>query len=159
MAVLYWLRLPEHTDVFSQGYVGVTSQIEKRLRSHKHRFKSIWDKVVVEQLVISTKDYCFSIEQKLRPLRLIGWNKSAGGDKNNVMFGKENPNTGKFGEEAPNFVGWYITPLGKFSRPEDAANLHNCALTTIARRCKGRYVNGKFLMPQQGYAFEQKVAG
>ena len=159
MAVVYWLRLAKHTDVFSQGYVGVTSCIKKRLRSHKHRFKEIWNKIVVEQLVISTEDYCFSIEQKLRPSRMIGWNKSIGGDKNNQMVGTENPNSGKFGVEAPNFVGWYITPLGKFARPEDAAKLHNCALSTIARRCKGRSVNNKFLSPQKGYAFEQKVAG
>jgi hypothetical protein len=159
MAVLYWLRLPEHTDMFSQGYVGVTSHIEKRLRSHKHRFKSIWDKVVVEQLLVSTENYCFFIEQKLRPSRLIGWNKSIGGNKNNVMLGKDNPNTGKLGEEAPNFIGWYITPLGRFDRPEDAGKAHGCFKTTIIRRCRGREVNGKFLSPKKGYAFEQKVAG
>ena len=26
MAEVYWIRLPEHTDVFSQGYVGVTTK-------------------------------------------------------------------------------------------------------------------------------------
>jgi hypothetical protein len=159
MAVLYWLHFNNEADVFTQGYVGVASNIAKRLRSHKHRFKSIWEKVVVQQLVVSTQEYCFNLEQKLRPKRNIGWNKSTGGNRNNAMLAEENPNFGKIGENAPNFVGWYITPLGKFSRPEDAAKLHDCALTTIARRCKGRYANGKFLMPQKGYAFEQKVAG
>jgi len=159
MAVLYWLHLPDEVDVFTQGYVGVASDMTKRLRCHKHRFKNIWDKVVVKQLVVSTLSYCFDLEEKLRPKRNIGWNKSAGGLSNNVMVGKENPNFGKFGEQAPHFIGWYITPLGKFSRPEDAAKLHNCDLTTISRRCKGRYVNGKFLAPHQGYAFQQKVAG
>jgi hypothetical protein len=159
MAVLYWLHLPDEADVFTQGYVGVATDITKRLRSHKHRFKSIWDRVVVKQLVVSTPAYCFDLEEKLRPSRNIGWNKSTGGNKNNAMIGQDNPNFGKTGEQAPNFVGWYITPLGKFPRPEDAAKLHNCSLSAIARKCKGRYANGKFLMPQKGYAFEQKVAG
>lgn len=159
MAVLYWLHLPNEIDVFTQGYVGVASDMVKRLRSHKHRFKDIWDKVIVKELVVSNSTYCFELEEKLRPKRNIGWNKSVGGNNNNVMIGEENPNFGKFGEKAPHFIGWYITPLGKFSRPEDAAKLHNCALSTIARRCKGRYVNNRFLMPRKGYAFEQKVAG
>lgn len=159
MAVLYWLHLPNEADVFTQGYVGVASDMTTRLRSHKHRFKHIWDKVVVTQLAVSTKEYCFDLEKKLRPKRNIGWNKSIGGKGNNVMLAEENPNFGKTGENAPHFVGWYITPLGKFARPEDAAKLHNCALSTIARRCKGRYANNKFLTPQKGYAFEQKVAG
>jgi hypothetical protein len=151
--------LPNEVDVFTQGYVGVASDMTKRLRSHKHRFKHIWDKVVVTQLAVSTKEYCFDLEEKLRPKRNIGWNKSIGGKSNNVMLAEENPNFGKIGENAPYFVGWYITPLGRFFRPEDAAKLHNCALSTIARRCKGRYANNKFLTPQKGYAFEQKVAG
>jgi hypothetical protein len=159
MATLYWLRLPEHTDVFTQGYIGVSSDMTKRLRSHKHKFKKLWAKIIAQPLVISTKEYCFNLEQKLRPTRNIGWNKSIGGFRNNAMIGKENPNFGKFGDQAPHFIGWYITPLGKFSRPEDAAKLHNCALTTIDRRCKGRYVNGKFLAPKEGYAFEQKAVG
>jgi hypothetical protein len=159
MAVLYWLKAVEHTDMWSQGYVGVTSHIEKRLRSHKHRFKAMWDKIVFQKLVIADKRYCYDLEKKFRPFRNIGWNKSMGGYRLNAMNGKDNPNFGKIGQEAPNFIGWYITPLGKFARPEDAAVQHKCSLSTIARRCKGRYVNGKYLQPQKGYAFEQKVAG
>lgn len=159
MAVLYWIHHKDETDFLTQGYVGVASNFARRLASHKHRFKSLWNWLIVKQLLISTKEYCFEIEEKLRPSRNIGWNKSAGGYRNNVMFGSDNPNKGKFGEKASNFIGWYITPLGKFDRPEDAAKVHGCALTTIARRCKGRTVNGKFLPPQEGYAFVQKVAG
>lgn len=159
MAILYWLRLREHNDMFSQGYIGVSCNLHRRIISHKHRFKAIWNDIVVQQLVMSTPEYCYDLEKKLRPKRNIGWNKSIGGLKNNVMLGEENPNFGSFGEDAPNFIGWYITPLGKFSRPEDAAIVHNCAKTTIARRCRGRFANGKFLPPKDGYAFEQKVAG
>ena len=31
---VYWLHLPEHTDIFSQGYVGVSIEPEKRFIQH-----------------------------------------------------------------------------------------------------------------------------
>lgn len=159
MATLYWLRSPEHIDMFTQGYVGVAADMSKRLRSHKHKFKDLWDKIIVEKLVISTQKYCFELEKQLRPQRNIGWNKAVGGYRNNAMPNKQNPNYGKLGQQAPNFQGWYITPLGRFERPQDAAELHNCHSTAIIRRCRGRKVNGKFLSPHVGYAFEQKDVG
>ena len=156
MATLYWLRLPEHTDMFTQGYVGVAKDMAKRLRSHKHRFKDFWQQIIVEPLVISTQNYCFDLEEKLRPMRNIGWNKSIGGKSNNVMLAEQNPNYGKFGEQAPNFKGLWTTPLGTFETLKDAAKLHGVDTMTIQRRCIGRYANGKFYAPKQGYAFEQK---
>jgi hypothetical protein len=72
------------------------------------------------------------------------------------MNGDSNPNFGKTGQNASRFIGWYVTPLGRFERPEDAAKAHGCDKMTIYRRCKGRIVNAKFLPPQSGYAFEQK---
>lgn len=32
MALVYWLRLPEHTDIFTQGYVGVTTYNSDRIK-------------------------------------------------------------------------------------------------------------------------------
>jgi hypothetical protein len=151
------LHLQEETDPFTQGYIGVAANLEKRLRSHKHRFKELWHKIVVKPLLIAESDYCFSIEEKLRSVKNIGWNKAIGGYRNNTMIGNENPNFGKFGEQAPRFDGWYITPLGRFDRAEDAAKLHNCTLSTIQRKCRGRYINNKYLPAQSGFAFEQKV--
>jgi hypothetical protein len=159
MAFVYWLHYAEESDFLTQGYIGACSDLKNRLRSHKHRLKDIWDKVIVTKLVESTIDYCFELEQKLRPERKIGWNTSAGGYRNNVMHGEDNPNFGKVGEQAPHFVGWYITPLGEFARPEDAAKIHGCNLSTIVRRCRGRNVNGKFLPAKTGYAFKQKDVG
>ena len=35
MAIVYWIRRPEHTDIFSEGYVGVTSRsLEERIADH-----------------------------------------------------------------------------------------------------------------------------
>lgn len=156
MAVVYWLHLEDETDIFSQGYVGVTEKMAARLRSHKHHFKSIWHKVIIETIVDASKDYCFLIESKLRPTSKIGWNKGSGG-KFRKMIGEQNPNYEKFGEDAPNFIGWYITPFGKFARAEDAAKKIGVDSTTIQRRCRGRFVGKRYLPPHHGYAFEQKV--
>lgn len=156
MAVLYWVRLNEHTDIFTQGYVGVTPNFAKRLKEHKVKFKSMWDKIVMKTILIADDAYCYQIENKLRPTRNIGWNKAPGGWRNNSMFGVENPNYGKYGEEAPNFIGWYVTPKGKFSSSEDAAKAHGCVATTIQRRCCGRTIGSRKLPPQKGYAFMQK---
>jgi hypothetical protein len=157
MAQLYWLRLKEHTNVFNDGYVGVTSNFHRRLISHKHRFKDIWDDIIVETLLYGEEDYLYTVEQKLRPTKKIGWNLSSGGYKNNAMLGEDNPNFGKFGEKAPNFKGFWITPLGKFDAAKDAAKVHSTCITTIERRCRGRFANNKFYSPKEGFAFEQKV--
>ena len=157
MAHVYWLHLPEHKDFLTQGYIGAASNISARLRCHKHRFKSIWDKLVVELLVESTIDYCFELEKKLRPSRNIGWNIAAGGYANNVMHGKENPNFGKFGAEAPHYIGSYVTPLGIFDSSTQAAKAHNIFTSTVRRKCCGRLVNGKFLSPQKGWSFIRKA--
>lgn len=157
MPTVYWLKLPEHTDFMTEGYIGVASDMQKRLRSHKHRFKNIWHNIEVKWLFVSTHEYCFDMENKLRPNRHIGWNVAAGGRRNNVMCGAENPNFGKKGEKAPHFIGWYITPLGRFDNPFDAATAHNCEASAIRYRCQGRKIKNKFLPPRQGYAFEQKA--
>jgi hypothetical protein len=156
MAVLYWVHLPEHTDFLREGYIGVTENAVKRFRSHKHKFKSISQSIVSEILLIADKSYCYLIEQKLRPNRNIGWNKSPGGYRNNVMIGADNPNYGCHGQNAPNFKGLWITPLGKFETSNEAAAAHNLQQSAIIRKCKGRYANNKFYPPKNGWAFEPK---
>jgi hypothetical protein len=155
-STVYWLHFKEHTDIFNQGYIGVTPNLKKRIREHKFKFKNLWEKIIVKQLVIADNDYCYEIEKKLRPQRNIGWNKASGGFRNNIMHGKENPNFGMFGENAPNFKGWYITPMGKFDSTEEIGKLFGFSKSTILRKCKGRKVNGRFLQPQNGWAFMQK---
>jgi len=157
MAIVYWAHLPEHTDMFNQGYVGVTTDLNRRIRSHKHKFKAYADQLIIDTVLVAEKSYCYVIEKAIRPIRNIGWNKAIGGYRNNIMFGRENPNYGKTGEEAPNFSGWFITPLGKFATAIEAGKAFGLHQMTIIRKCKGRTVNNKFLQPQSGWAFEQKA--
>jgi hypothetical protein len=156
MAVIYWLHFPEHADMFSQGYIGVTSSFNRRFASHKHKFKCVAENLIMKVLLVADKSYCYLIEEKLRPNRHIGWNKAPGGHCNNVMNGKENPNFGLFGESAPNFKGLWVTPLGKFATSNKAATAHNLEQSAIIRKCKGRYANNKFYPAKNGWAFEPK---
>lgn len=156
MAMLYWLHRQDELNMFESGYIGVTENLAARMRSHKHRFKKIWGQLKLTILVIGSPSYLFQLEQKLRPKNKIGLNLAQGGYRNNRMIGQENPNWNKKGELAPNFQGWYITPLGRFESPEEAAKIHGVDKTTISRRCRGRIVNGVKLQPHAGYAFERK---
>lgn len=97
MAEVYWIRKQEHTDIFTQGYVGVTSKTaQDRFKEHirtansKASKKSILHKVIksvgkenllVETLCICSEEYAYDVEKKLRPSEYIGWNQIPGGTK------------------------------------------------------------------------------
>ena len=90
---LYWIRLPEHTDIMSQGYVGHTTKVvASRCADHKiGRGKMLekamaekpgitWDDLVIEEWVIPD-DAKHAIEGALRPTENIGWNTERGGKR------------------------------------------------------------------------------
>lgn len=93
MAEIYWIHLPEHTDMFSEGYIGVTKYTaKKRFAQHRERScssdnqnicKAIrkygHENLIVETLVIADMAYCLEVESKLRPTIYIGWNIAMGG--------------------------------------------------------------------------------
>lgn len=91
---LYWIRLPEHTDITSQGYIGITGQsVTKRFNQHRNdarrskaRKKSIFKQelinnpnLIIETLLVSDYDYVKNLERLLRPDSNIGWNRALGG--------------------------------------------------------------------------------
>lgn len=85
---VYWLRCAEHTDMFSQGYVGITKHGREKRRFWEHKtvgqnahLRNALNKyeVVQEILLVADESYCKEIEQKLRPEVNIGWNIVAGG--------------------------------------------------------------------------------
>ena len=90
MAVsVYWIHHPEHTDMFTQGYIGITKDIKKRFEEHKNRPSNAhlkhaikkygWDNLVKEIVLVADKAYCLMIEAKLRAKNKIGWNVIMGG--------------------------------------------------------------------------------
>ena len=99
---VYWAHLKEHTDIFSEGYVGFTSRTpEERLRehiqesghpnknlTHFHRaLKKYKDDIVLDTVCISTEKYCLDVEYRLRPKDRVGWNCVPGGGKPPSSFG------------------------------------------------------------------------
>lgn len=95
MAIVYWVCLPNHSDMFKEGYIGISNKsLVDRKRNHishakdqnrsKYAFQNailkygeqlIW-KVILE----SDFEYCKDMERKLRPEPQIGWNISVGGN-------------------------------------------------------------------------------
>lgn len=76
---VYHIRLCGNEDV-SQGYIGVTSNLAARTRSHKHSKMLCTGREVVV-LFSGTKEHCYSKEAELRPTEGIGWNIGVGGYK------------------------------------------------------------------------------
>ena len=88
---VYWYHLKEHTDKFTQGYVGVTVNLHIRHNIHKQEhpqrnsiinkaFKKYGeDQLIRTVLFTGTKKAAYSLEKALRPKEKIGWNIAIGG--------------------------------------------------------------------------------
>lgn len=87
---IYWLHLKEHKDIFSEGYIGITHRLERRLVEHKcyskrrnphlaNAFTAYGKEIIQTILLTGLKEYCEYIEEKIRPNRNIGWNIAKGG--------------------------------------------------------------------------------
>lgn len=92
---VYWIHLPNHTDQFTQGYVGVSNNPKRRMAEHLNVSKFRNDKnpffgrmlnkysseLIQTILFIGTEDACYSLEEELRPVKNIGWNANMGGNR------------------------------------------------------------------------------
>ena len=83
---VYWIRCVEHTDPYNQGYVGVSTDPNRRFREHKSRsrnpiLKNVFNKheVILDILFVGEYTYCYYVEHQYRPEDLIGWNINKGG--------------------------------------------------------------------------------
>lgn len=89
---VYWIHLPEQTNVAVEGYVGIATNFEQRMFAHKScaktgknqtLYKAIrkygWDNLVKEVILVSDENYCLEIEKKLRSSPRTGWNIAIGG--------------------------------------------------------------------------------
>lgn len=93
MYTVYWLHFP-HQQSTDQGYVGVTSNLSRRLQQHKSNIKrnrpdkvltkhltlSDWENIQCDVLMTGDKNQCFARELELRPVPNIGWNERSGGN-------------------------------------------------------------------------------
>jgi predicted GIY-YIG superfamily endonuclease len=90
MYCVYWVRLKTHSDVLSEGYVGISKNFKERMRFHrKNKKKTIltqaihkygWGSLVKEILYNNlTQEEALFIESSLRNKERIGWNLQQGG--------------------------------------------------------------------------------
>lgn len=102
-AVVYWLHTRDCTDVFTQGYIGVTTRSVKiRFKEHLSKFKSSYnpnnplhiafvnaglDNIMITEVHSCTAEEAYSIEIILRPFDYIGWNTVQGGKLSPAVIG------------------------------------------------------------------------
>lgn len=90
MYKVYWIRLPEHINIASEGYVGITKQYERRMIEHRSQKKGYhitnaiakygWDNLECDIVATyNTLEEALSLESLLRAKADTGWNTLAGG--------------------------------------------------------------------------------
>lgn len=77
---VYHIHYATNPDLM-QGYIGVTSDLKQRIRSHRAS-GMLRDGDSVTILYKGTREDCYALESKLRPSNGIGRNKSYGGKVN-----------------------------------------------------------------------------
>lgn len=102
-SVVYWIHRPEHTDIFTEGYVGITNgKARERWAEHRrssrknpdvhcvvinHAIRKHPDLIYEVVVVADTREYCERIEGLLRPTNNIGYNIARGGMPVDTMMG------------------------------------------------------------------------
>lgn len=95
IAALYWMHLKDDTDVFTQGYVGVTRRlIDIRFKEHCAKFYNNYNQynplhlaftkhgvenIVLTRLCVCTEKQAYELEKIFRPFEYMGWNTAQGG--------------------------------------------------------------------------------
>ena len=75
--LIYWIHSEEEKDIYSQGYVGITKDLSRRIREHKS--KDWFSNRTVDVYLYGDTEYCKIIERELRPKMNIGLNVASGG--------------------------------------------------------------------------------
>jgi hypothetical protein len=76
--LIYWIHNESETDIETQGYVGITKDLKRRIREHSSKLNFLEDRTV-DIFLIGEKEYCKGIEYQLRPKKYIGLNIASGG--------------------------------------------------------------------------------
>lgn len=92
-AYVYWIHEKNQLDYNSEGYIGVTINIKRRIQNHKwsarnkiHKNKNLIefltnDNILFDIIFEGSEIECYEKENILRPNPNMGWNISPGGIK------------------------------------------------------------------------------
>lgn len=103
---LYWIHYPDQLSPESEGYIGITSDFSKRMKTHAKYTKYAHIKNRIESGAIATilqenltKEQAESLEASYRPEENIGWNIAKGGNVPPSRVGKISPKAALTGSE------------------------------------------------------------
>lgn len=94
IATVYWIHLEQHKDITKEGYIGVTENSPTdRFKQHislaragsnitlSKAIRKYGDGLIVTTLLKGSPEYCYLMEDRLRPTERCGWNVVKGGGK------------------------------------------------------------------------------
>ena len=89
--VIYWIHYPLQNDPYTEGYIGITNNLKRRIYQHKNnsynyklKFLNFKD-LIITVLYCCTKEEAFRVEEIYRPEENIGWNITKGGILGHVL--------------------------------------------------------------------------
>lgn len=144
---VYWIHNTHMTDPSTQGYVGVTNNLQRRVANHLSRLKNehhenvhfqraynLDDDLLVDIIFEGSETECYLKEQQLRPSRDIGWNINVGGTKPPTKVGNQHAK----GNKGP--IKQVVSPDGLiFESRKAAAMYYGVDITTIHNWMKDPY--------------------
>jgi predicted GIY-YIG superfamily endonuclease len=85
--LVYWIHYKDHVDPYNEGYIGVTNNLERRLKEHSeirskcHHVKNRINNGAIISVLhhISSVEEALALEIEYRPKENIGWNICRGG--------------------------------------------------------------------------------
>ena len=76
--LIYWIHSDQEVNIETQGYVGITKDLDRRLKEHAKK-PNFLDNRKVDIFLYGDQLYCRQIEKSLRPSRHVGLNIAEGG--------------------------------------------------------------------------------
>lgn len=111
MHSVYWIKKKDHNDILTQGYVGYSSNPDKRFEEHKicksivgnniRKYENCIEMVIIEKF--ENVEEALRKEKQLRPKKRIGWN---------IAIGGQIPPNNKNNEDVKNKISKTLKRLG-----------------------------------------------
>ena len=103
-AVVYWIHYLDHIDPKTSGYIGISTNVSSRFKSHSKAKNHIGNRIQNGAVLtilheVESLDEAAIIEKEYRPTENIGWNINKGGDLPPSQLGKSHPTNKLKGED------------------------------------------------------------